>query len=114
MAINPSRIAAGSTVTREQVNTTILDIWRGVPSSSGMVYFWNRDREAWEYRVYDNSYPSNQLIAVLPANSNIATLYLLESSSNSWKPVAIYSSVTDPGTGGTWNPLAPFYTPLAS
>lgn len=114
MAIDPPRIAAGPTVARERVDTTILDVWRDIPSSSVMVLFWNRDQEAWEYRVYDNSYPPNQLIAVLPVNSNIATLYLLESSSSSWKPVAIYSSVKDPGTGRTWNPLARFYTPLAS
>ena len=114
MAISSSRIVAGPTVARERVDVTVLDIWRDVPNPQGMVYYWNRDQAAWEYRVYDNSYSSNQLIAVLPTGSNIATLYVLESSSSSWKPVAIYSSVTDPRTGGNWDPLAGFYTPLAS
>lgn len=114
MAISSSLIAAGPTVARERVGITILDIWRDVPVSTAAVNFWNRYERAWQQRIYDNSYPPNQLIAVLPANSNIATLYVLESSSNSWKPVAIYSSVIDPRTGGNWDPLAGFYTSLAS
>lgn len=111
MGIESPRIVAGPTVSRENVYINCVPLYNAVPLNLAVVKKWNTSTLAWESVALEEAEITG-LIAVVTPNSLIAELYI--GINNSWIPVAINSEVIDPGTGKIWDPLARFYTPLAS
>lgn len=111
MAINSPRIVAGPTVSREKSYINCLPLYLAVPTQYAIVQRWNVDTLSWE-SVTLLAGEIQGLIAVVTPGSFIANLY--SAVNGSWVPVSIVSEFIDPGTGKEWDPLARFYTPLAS
>lgn len=111
MAIEPARIVAGPTIAREKSPVHCLRLFDDVPDKLKVVREWNRDLSQWKaYTVTTDEILG--MIAVQPAGSELVYLYVAVNST--WKLVSISSETIDPGTGKPWDPLAQFYTPLAS
>lgn len=111
MAINSARIVAGPTITREKSYVNCLPLYRAIPVDGTVVYFFNNSISAWE-AIIPYTAPEGQLIAVEPESDAVISLYVRRSGA--WVSVSINSEAVDSGTGKTWDPLAQFYTPLAS
>ncbi len=111
MAIEKARIAAGPTVERAKARMVCLDLYTGVPSTGTVVRRWDRDTGTWEWFTKPVSNPVG-LIGVIDQASNTAELYV--GVNGAWTRVSLSTSTIDPATGKPWDPLAHFYTPLAS
>lgn len=111
MAINSPRIVAGSTISREKSYINCLPLYLAVPTQGLIVQRWNVNTGSWE-SVALQAGEIQGLIAVITSESLVVNLY--SAVNGSWVPVSITSEFIDPGTGKEWDPLAQFYTPLAS
>lgn len=111
MAIESAIIVAGPTVSRAEVRVHCLRMFDAVPNALTPVREWNRTLGQWKAIVLPRDEVSG-MIAVQPSGSDIAYLYV--AVNQVWKSVHISQEVIDPGTGKPWDPLAQFYSPLAS
>lgn len=111
MAINSPRIVTGPTISREKSYINCLPLYLAVPTEGLAVERWNVNTGSWEF-VALQAGEIRGLIAVVTSGSLIVSLY--SAVNGSWVPVSIVSEFIDPGTGKEWDPLAHFYTPLAS
>ena len=111
MAIESPRIVAGSTVPREESYVNCVPLYRAIPIAGVLVYTWNNLTNTWETILPDVPV-EGQLAVVDPDSGFIASLHCYRSGQ--WVTVSINSEPIDASTGKTWDPLAQFYTPLAS
>lgn len=111
MGIESPRIVVGPTISRENVYVNCVPLYNAVPLDLVVVKRWNTSALTWEFVTLTEAEITG-LIAVVTPNSLIAELYM--GVNKSWVRVNINSEPIDPGTGAKWDPLAQFYTPLAS
>lgn len=111
MTINQPRIVAGPTIARQESYVNCLPLYKTIPVTGALAYVWNNLDNMWD-SVLVATFDEGQVIAIEPDSGSIASLYCY--TSGQWTSVSVNSEPVDPNTGKTWDPLAQFYTPLAS
>lgn len=114
MAIESPRIVAGPTVQRSYVPINCVQLVWSTPILGALNGFYDSATGEWLSTFMDAGVSDGHLLAVIDFANYRATLYAWSASSAAWVPVVPVSEYVDPGTGEAWDPLARFYTPLAS